>query len=84
MTPVVASRHIHNIAMSTDDVIYKLTAPTIDEMRWRPCDLNAPDIWPGGWYMDVRPSNELVDLRNKRGHHLPEEQRRGNDEPPAL
>ncbi|CAK0803290.1 unnamed protein product, partial [Prorocentrum cordatum] len=99
MTPVVASRHIHNFAMSNDEVIFKythyaeprvpgldagLSAPTIDEMRWRACDPNAFDIGPGGWYMDVRPSNELVNPANTRGYHLPAEQRRGIDRPLAL
>ncbi|CAK0867834.1 unnamed protein product [Prorocentrum cordatum] len=99
MTSVVASRHIHNFAMSNDDVIFKythymeprvagldagLSAPTIDEMRWRACDPNAPDIGPGGWYMDVRPSNEFVNPNNKRGYQLRAEQRRGIDRPFAL
>ncbi|CAK0810863.1 unnamed protein product [Prorocentrum cordatum] len=99
MTPVVASRHIHNFAMSNDEVIFKythyaeprvpgldagLSAPTIDEMRWRACDPNAFDIGPGGWYMDVRPSTELVNPANTRRYHLPAEQRRGIDRPLAL
>lgn len=99
MTPVCAARHVHNLFMSNEDIVFKykqyaeprkpdldagLDSATNDEMRWRACDAKAPDLGTGGWHMAFRPSNDFVDQGNRRGFYLPAEKRRGVDRPFAL
>jgi len=99
MTNNVAARHLHNLWMSLEDIAFKyasyaepralgldsgLDVETNQEMMWRACDPQAPDIGPGDWHMRLRPSNDFIREDNRRGHSLPAEMRRGIDEPIAI
>jgi hypothetical protein len=96
----VAARHLHNVGMSLQDIVFKyghyveprargldsgLDAETNEEMMWRSCDPSAPELGPGSWYMSLRPSNDFLNPRNGRGFNLEAEGlRRGLDIPFAL
>lgn len=97
-TPHLASRHVHNLGMSDDDVIFKyahyaearmpgesgLTTAEQDEMRWRACDPQAPQLGPANWHMKKRPFADFVSGANRRGWQVPEIRRRGVSKPFAL
>ncbi|CAK0859443.1 unnamed protein product, partial [Prorocentrum cordatum] len=96
----VAARHLHNVGMSLQDIVFKyghyveprtefldsgLDVETNQEMMWRGCDPRAPELGPGSWYMSLRPSNDFIDPRNARGYCVEYEGlRRGLDLPFAL
>jgi len=78
----VAGRHLHNVGMSLQDIVFKyghyaeprvhgidsgLSIFTNEEMMWRGCDPKAPDIGPDSWYMRVRPSNDFLRTDSGRG-----------------
>lgn len=81
MTKNIAARHLHNLGMSPEDIIFKyasyaeprapghdsgLDVETNQEMMWRVCDPRAPELGPGDWHMRVRPSNALIRTGEKQ------------------
>lgn len=79
----VAARHVHNLGMSLEEIIFKYShyveprVPRLDsgldretnqEMMWRGCDPTAPEIGPGQWHMTKRPSNDYISRTNRRGY----------------
>jgi hypothetical protein len=96
LTGRVAARHLHNVGMSPEDIVFKyghyveprargldsgLDVETNEEMMWRACDPGAPEIGPGSWHMRLRPSNDFIDPGNRRGFGAPAEDRRGVETP---
>lgn len=96
MTQNVAARHVHNLGLSSDSIAHKYThysepnvigldafpdASSRDEMSWRTCDSNAPDIGPNFWHTKLRPDNYFVKGDNGRGYAVPADERVGLDRP---